>query len=238
MGITAGIDDLKSTIGRRGGLARSNRYVVYFSHPRMKGSLLGGILPTTGFEISGVLGNIARSAFSGGNISLGGFISDPRDLSMLCETAEIPGKTIGTQERITDLKPIKVPYTYAVGDASFSFICTNDFYPYKYFQTWMDSIIQKEPYYVRYKSEYTTDITVQQMGNTDFIPVHGVRLVNAYPIGITAVELSNNAENAATRFSVQFAYDYYETEGLIEGAIGSIGRGIATNIAQKIGKLF
>ena len=185
-----------------------------------------------------MIGNIARSAFSGGGISLGGFISDPRDLSMLIDTAEIPGASIATQERYVDLKPVKMPYSFTHGDASFSFICTNDYYPYKYFSTWMDSILEKEPYFVRYKEEYTTDIIVQQMGNTDFIPVHGVKLVRAVPIGITAVELSNSSENTATRFSVQFAYDYYEPEGLIEGAIGAIGRTIAGNLAQNIGKLF
>ena len=237
MALSAGIDDLKASIGRRGGLARDNRFVVYFAHPGKKGGLLGGLLPTTGFEISGVIGNIARSAFSGGGINLGGFISDPRDLSMLIETAQIPGKTISTVERYTDMKAKKVPYAFINDDASFSFICTNDYYPYKYFSTWMDSVIQKEPYRVRYKEEYTTDITIQQMGNTDFIPVHGVRLVNAYPIGITEVNLGN-AENSISKFTVQMAYDYHETEGLIEGAIGAIGRTVAGNIAQKIGKIF
>jgi len=31
--LPVGIDTLKSTIGRRGGVARSNRFAIYITHP-------------------------------------------------------------------------------------------------------------------------------------------------------------------------------------------------------------
>lgn len=235
MALTASIDDLKSSIGRRGGLARANKFIVYFSHPSKKGSLLGG-LPTTGFEIQGIAGNIARGLVNGGGVNFNAFLSDPRDLAFLCETTNIPGRSISTQERYTDMKGIKMPYGFLNEDASFTFLCTNDYYPYKYFATWMDSIIKKdnEALSVAYKKEYACDITIVQLGNTELVPVHSVKLINAYPIGISAVELSSASENGLSRVTVQLAYDYQETEGFIEGLVNAA----ANTLISNIGKIF
>lgn len=235
MGLSASINDLKSTIGRRGGAARSNRFTVYFSHPLKKGGLLGG-LPTTGFEIGGFVGNRARGLVNGSPVTLGGFISDPRDMALLCESTAIPGKSIMTQERYVDMRGVKRPYGFLQDEASFTFICTNDYYPYKYFESWMDQVITNKDgtFNVGYKKEYTTNVSIVQLGNTDFIPVHGIKLLNAYPIGITAVDLSNANENTVTRVTVSLAYEYYVAEGLVEGILNSA----ASTLVSNIGKLF
>ena len=234
MALSATIDDLKATIGRRGGVARSNRYVVYFNHPANRGTgILGQFIPSNGQEIIGAIGGAVQTALGGGNVSLGSFISDPRDLTMLCESTAIPGRSITTQEHYTDMKPIKRPYSFVNEDASFTFLLTQDYYCYKYFHSWMDMIIvnQSDDHrHIAYKGDFTTDVTIQQVSNTDMVPIQSITLRNAFPMGISQVDLSNTNENAPARVTVQMAYDYYDNGGFIEGLTSGGAAGFASRL--------
>lgn len=232
MALSASIDDLKATIGNRGGIARSNRYVIYFNHPA-RGGVISQFIPTTGAEIVGAIGNIAQTTLNGGNLSLSAFISDPRDLSLLCESAAIPGRSITTQEHYTDMKPIKRPYSFLMEDAEFQFLLTQDYYVYKYFHSWMDLIIRDTGdghRQIGYKREFTTNVTIQQVHGVDMVPIQSVTLHNAFPLTVSQVQLSNNNANEPSRISVQMAYDYYETSGFIEGAVAGGAAGVASRL--------
>lgn len=233
MGINATIDEIKSSVGRRGGLARSNRFAVYMAHPSKKGGLLNT-------DLSGIVGNFATSALSGGSISLGSFLSDPRDMAFFCESVSLPAQTVATNEFYTDLKAEKRPYAVIQDQVDFTFILTNDYYAYKYMKSWLDTVIPKveDNYRVSYKDQYATDITIQQLGNSDIVPVYGVKLINAFPVSISAVELNNSADNTVTRVTVSIAYDYMEEAGLIDGAIQALKTGVAGKLVGNVGKLF
>ena len=47
----------------------------------------------------------------------------------------------------------------------------------------------------------------------DNIPVYGVKLEKAYPVGVNAIDLSNESENEIAKLTVSFAYDKYVVEG-------------------------
>ena len=134
MALPAGIDALKSTIGRRGGLAKANRFALYISHPGKKPSIFNT-------DVEGILGNAARTLISGGSLSLSSFIEDPRDMYLLCESVTIPGRQIATQEHYTDMKAVKKPYAYMNEDVSLAFHLTNDMYIWNYFNSWQQAII-------------------------------------------------------------------------------------------------
>lgn len=229
MALTSTIDDLKATIGNRGGMAKANRFIVMINHPAKGGSVLSQFLPTTGTEITGVISNLAQTALGNGSVGLGAFISDPRDLSLLCESAQLPAKSITTQEYYTDMKAIKKPYAYINETVSLTFLITKDYYPYKYFQSWMDMILPNRNS-VAYKAEYTTDMTIQQVDDVDVVPLHSVKLRNAYPVAISAVELSNTSESTVSRVTVEFAYDFFETESFVEGLTSGGAAGMASRL--------
>lgn len=95
MSLPGNIDDLKATIGKRGGVARANRFAIYITHPKMKGSMGVGLLNT---DIGGLISNAAGSYLSGGTMDPMAFINDPRDMFLLCESVQLPGKRIATME--------------------------------------------------------------------------------------------------------------------------------------------
>lgn len=250
MTLPVSIDTLKSTISRRGGVARNNRFAVYLSHPGGKSSLLNT-------DIQSMAGNAARTTIAAGqtiglntnNVSktaldfLKGGFNDPRDMFILCDSVNLPGRQITTSE-IADGSMIthKMPYSFVTDDVSMTYTVTNDYYAVKFWKSWMDMIVpqnaQKDQagYKINYKSNYTTDIIIQQMGLTDFIPVYTVKLNNAYPITIAPIELSNQNDNAMVQVQVTLTYENWYELDLIEAAreLGNIAVDIGSQTATAV----
>jgi len=225
MSIPVGIDTLKSTIGKRGGLARANRFAIYITHPKMKGSMGTGLLNT---DIGGLISNAAGSYLSGGSkMDPMAFVNDPRDMFLLCESVQLPGKRIATMESFVTHKAIKKPYSYMVDEVTFSFILTNDYYARKYFDQWQQMVIDQESLKVNYKNDYVTDVTLQQLTpSNDIVPAYSIKLKNAFPIAVNAIELSNAAENSLLLCSVTLSFDDWQEQSLLDGFADLFGKGL------------
>ena len=216
----ASIDKLKSTITSRGGMARKNRYNVFFTPPTM--SLLN-------INPQAILSNV----LSGQGVSVGTLINDPRDISLLCDSVQLPSRTVSTMEYQDQFQVIKMPYTFADGEVSIGFLLTKDYYIKNLFDNWMDSIINAPdeegnsvPYQLGYKTDYSTDIIIQQLDEQD-VPVYGVKLINAFPTSIGQIDLGNANENEFSKVEVTFGYDKYEVEGPLSSTISQLTSGLS-----------
>jgi hypothetical protein len=202
------IDNLKSTIAKKGGLAMQNRFQIFFTPPTAN-----SIKALLNSDAKDLVGAIAKNAISGG--SLKNMIPDPRDISILCESVQFPGRQITTMDYIADRQGVKVPYGVINEDVTMSFLLTNDYYMKNMFDAWLSGIVDVENYRVGYKKDFTTDIVIQQL-NSKNIPVYGVRLENAFPITVSAVSLDNNSENSVQKMSVTLSYDNYVPEDIVD----------------------
>ena len=219
MSLPAGIDTLKSTIGRRGGLAKANRFALYITHPGKKPSIFNT-------DIEGIVGNAARTLISGGSLSLSSFVEDPRDMYLLCESVSIPGRQIATQEHFTDSKAVKKPYAYMNEDVNMVFHLTNDMYIWNYFHSWQQAIISSNGNRgVAFLDDISTDIIIQVMGNTDYIPVKTIRLKGAFPTTLGSIELSNASDNQTIRVNITMSYEDWEEVSTLDGFSELAGRG-------------
>lgn len=236
MALPAGIDNLKASISRRGGMAKANRFAVYISHPTKKVDLINT-------DLNSLLGNAASRLIQGQSPNLGSFFEDPRDVFLFCESAVLPGRQIATNDFYTGMKGVKKPYAYINDDVTLTFNLTNDYYMRDYFKTWIDEVI---PYSngerkINYKNRYCTDLIIQQMGSNDWVPAKSVVLKNAYPITMSSINLSNTAENAISQVTITFAYDDWEDQGVVTGASQGILTGLdavtnSINTVRNIGK--
>jgi hypothetical protein len=134
-----------------------------------------------------------------------------RYLALQCEAAELPGKTILTQDAKVYGPGFKVPYQTQYGDTTLTFLCTNEFNERKLFDRWMEAIMPTDTNNLRFpkgeKSRYLTNIKIIQYD--DFIKrIFAVELIDAFPIGI-APQALNWSEDNFHRLSVQFAYQRY-----------------------------
>ena len=206
------IDNLKSTISKRGGLAKTNRFQIFFTPPQ------GKLLST-----QGLVGAIT----SGGGLK--SMVNDPRDISLLCETVTIPGRQIATLDYQADKQAVKIPYSFINEDVTCSFLLTNDYYMKTMFDDWLEQVFNSESYRAKFKKDFTSDVVIQQLNQED-VPVYGVRLENAFPTTVAGITLDNNSESAVQKMTVTFSYDNYVPEGPLSStlsgfrsALGALG---------------
>ena len=202
------IDDFKSVISRRSGLAPANRFAIFMSPPSQ--TLLNLDLQ-----------NIASNLLSG-NFGPSQLVNDPRDIAILCESCSLPGRQIQTldHQNRNYRQSVKEPQGYFNEDVSFVLHLTNDYHMKKVFDRWLDLIINPETYQVAYKNEFVSDVTIQQL-NQQNVPVYGVKLKNAFPVTMNAIEL-NNSSTETQKLNVTLTYEDYETEGSIASSIGGV----------------
>ena len=213
-----------SNVVQHGGLARTNRFRVIMNLPPgvtkfIDKSTFDSFMESVDSTVGGAI-NTATSVLSK---LLGGQDGPPvprndssasRYLSLQCETTELPGRSVLTQE-IDIYGPVyKRPYKAAYGEIPFTFVCTNDFYEKKLFDVWMESMVPTDTHNVRYaKSEsnqrqYTSDVVIVQYD--DFIKqIYAVKLIDAFPVSVSPMGL-NWSDDGFHRLSVQFAYTKYE----------------------------
>jgi len=203
-----GIEDIKSTIGKRGGLAKGNRFAIFMNPPAQ--TLLNLDLQR------------AAASLLSGTFSLGGLVNDPRDISILCESCSIPGRQIQTSEKphLDFRQTIKYPTGYFNEDVTFSFLLTGDYYMRKIFDKWQGSIINNESYLLNYRNEYVTDVVIQQY-NEQNVPIYGVRLKNAFPTTVQNIEL-NQGSGEVQKLSVTMTYEDFEPEGALTSLVSGV----------------
>ncbi len=201
------IDDMKSLISKKGGLARTNRFQVIFTPPSV--SLLN-LNPEV------LVGSLVSGSFKVKNL-----INDPRDISLLCVSAQLPGRQITTADYIAEKQAVPQVQSIIDEDVTLKFMLTNDYYMKIMFDNWVNSIVDLDKYRVGYKKDFAVDVVIQQLNDKN-IPVYGVRLENAFPTTVAAIELDNSSENSIQELSVTFSYDKYEPEGPVSSTLSAL----------------
>lgn len=168
------INDLKTTVSSKGGLARPNHFSVVFTFPN-------------------------------------GVSYDSRELTILCESASLPGRNINTTEFQSTRQALKMPYGFINEDVNFTFLVTQDFGIKKAFDQWLESIIDAENYRLKYKDDYAREVTINQLDKNDKV-LYAVKLQRAFPINVNTIELSNATENDYQRVTVAMTYENYIVE--------------------------
>ena len=216
------IDNLKATIAKKGGVAMQNRFQVFFTPPTAN-----SVKSLINSDPKVLVGDIAKNAISGGSIR--NMIPDPRDISILCESVNLPGRQITTIDYTAEKQAIKIPYGAINEDVTMSFILTNDYFMKKLFDSWQSGVFDMQRYRAGYKKDFTTDIIIQQL-NQQNIPVYGVKLENAFPVTVSSINMDNNSENTIQKMSVTLSYDNYVPEDIVDTAIST-----ATTVGAALG---
>lgn len=217
-----------ANINAKAGLARTNRFEVMIPIPTYLNRFvsMGQLddlfnLPNSIF--TSVVRGLNGEAETQNNPSLS------RYLALQCESAELPGKTLLTNDVRVYGPGFKVPYQTQYEEINLTFICTNEFYERKLFDRWLECIMPTDTNNLRFpkndESRYMTNIKIIQYD--DFIKkIYSIELVDAFPVGI-APQTLNWADDGFHRVSVRFAYQKYKT--IYEGNY---------DLAQAAGALF
>lgn len=212
------VDELKALANTKLGFARPNRFLVTF--------------PTSFGGSGGILGSVL------GLLNIGGGGASGRELNILCSNTTLPAKVTLTSERRIGMEFQKIAYGYAVDDVSMTFYLMNDYGVKEYFDAWRNSAIPEDgsnAFTSNYKSTYAKSITIHQLrqplkgfsrqvGPVRFGlglgggSVYSVELLDAFPVGTSAIEL-NNELDGLVQLTVTFAYTNWRRATNTQGFI-------------------
>lgn len=196
MSLPSSIDDFKSLISRRAGMARTNRFVIFMNPPiALKGNNSAGGMD---YYKNPKKSEIPNNSY---------------DIAMLCESCTFPGKSIATLDYKLLRQSIKIPNGYINEDIAFVFHLTGDYYMKGVFDRWIGMIVDVPRYRANYVTDYVTDVTIQQLDAMNK-PIYSVKLIAAYPVSMTAIALDNTADNQTQRVTVTLTFEDYIVEDL------------------------
>jgi hypothetical protein len=209
-----------SNIRGKDGLAKPSRFEIILPIPPYIGQFVGSSIiekilnfPNSIFsDVSDAIGSAFGRNGQADEYSKTSNSSLSRYLALQCESAELPGRTLATQDVKIYGPTFKVPYQTQYGDMSFTFLCTNDFFERKLFDRWIEAIHPSDTNNLRYakgnSTRYLTNIKIIQYD--EFIKqIYAVELIDAFPIGIAPQSLSWSEENFH-RLQISFAYQKYK----------------------------
>jgi len=127
-------------------------------------------------------------------------------LSLVCEQAELPGKTILTVEDKLYGPVRKIGYGQMFIDTTMTFICTaNGWNEKEFFDDWQNEIVDPDMYDASYYEDYITDIQLQTFTEANK-PSYKIIFMEAFPLNVGAINLGWSQNNEYARLSVTFAY--------------------------------
>ena len=147
---------------------------------------------------------------------LPGGIAMRKRLTMLCDTATLPTKSLATFEK-SIYGPVKaMPYRMTFTEASMSFIMTDSMGEKHYFDAWQNMIVDQKTGNVGFFNDYICDITISKFGRAanDFgdKPTYEVTLFDAWPSIVSEVQLSHSGGTEAMKLPVTFQFRKWESD--------------------------
>jgi hypothetical protein len=144
-------------------------------------------------------------------------LSGPLDnIEFRCERAEIPGKTIATIDDTSSGPSLKLPYDVTYSDIQLTFICSEDMFERRLFESWMEEIVASPSKdhglggLVRFYDDFASgaDISITQVDSAGQ-PILKYRLYDVFPIALSPMTLAWEESNTYQRFTVTMSYRYH-----------------------------
>ena len=188
--MTFSVDTFRAKLESGGGPAYGDRYHVTFTAP------------------TGVAAE-AASYLSDENVS-----SVTSRLSWLCDTINIPSRSLTTTEFRTYGLPVKRPYGSVYTESQMEFLCTRNMGEKKFFDAWLNYIFNNRTYDMAYYDNYRTDIDIYHFdrsvstANDLSKSTYHIKLLEAYPTLVGEVSMNHTATEVL-KIPITFTYKKY-----------------------------
>ena len=154
--------------------------------------------------------DIFRNSMSGNTVNpVPNTVGNSQDISLNCEIVSIPGFNLLTGERRYYGPTVKIPYLNSYSDMTMSFYCSEDHRERLYFEDWLNSIIDPITRDLKFYDSYACNIIVTNYDNSNRVSL-SCKLLKAYPIAVTPIDLGYSNTQSIEKIMVNFAYLRYE----------------------------
>ena len=221
------LNDILSSYHNNNGYAQPNRFDVVITPPAKVG---GG-------------GN--ENVFSGMDRK-----SDIRDISMRCESVQLPGRNLSTSADSNIYGPtrdIVEGVTYAE-DLTMVFQASSGLDERVFFENWQRQAFDEKTWNIGYYNDYIGNIDIFLLDKQNQRR-YGLRIHEAFPKTITATDLNSGTNNEIVKISVGFSFRYWtplniNQQGpnifnkILETVVNSAERNLIRNQPRILNKLF
>lgn len=135
--------------------------------------------------------------------------SSSQTVSMLCNSATLPGHNIMTTELRIFGEASERPHGINYTPVSLSFIVDNDFTASRYFNNWSNAVFDRESRELGYYDSYTRDVEIVVL-NKEGSEIERVKLYEAYPKSVDSLPL-DYSNNQVLQLNVQLVYKWWES---------------------------
>jgi len=183
------IKAIKSVLNQSAGPAQPCHYVC-------------NIIPPAAMFTKGALGLIGGA--------LAGYAA--RQISILAESASLPGRQLMTTPHKLFGTKREMPVGVVYAPLNINFICTNSMIERTFFDVWHQFIISPTSQYMEYYQDYVGQIIIQKIGNDEAAQslvgqvLATYFLEEVYPKSISEQELSYSGGDEYLKLSVEFEY--------------------------------
>ena len=135
-------------------------------------------------------------------------------LSWLCDTINIPSRSLTTTEFRTYGLPVKRPYGSVYTESQMEFLCTRNMGEKKFFDAWLNYIFNNRTYDMAYYDNYVTDIDIYHFdrsvstANDLSKSTYHIKLEEAYPTLVGEISMNHTATEVL-KLPITFTYKKY-----------------------------
>ena len=223
------LNDILSAFRSNEGYAHPNRYEVIISPPAGGGQSFSNIANLKKGEVRDF---------------------DVRDISLRCDSVSIPGRNLTTATDTNIYGPTREVVegiTYAE-DITLSFKSNSDLTERVFFESWQEQAFNDQTWNIGYYNDYVGIIDIYLLDREDKRR-YGIRLWEAFPKTINAIELGNDQTNSIIKTDVSIAFRYWDTLDIerqqpnvlgriTETVLDTVERNINRNIPSSVRRLF
>ena len=162
---------------------------------------------------------VVRIAPQGEFLLKSGYSDFMRQLSYLCEVAEMPGRSFMNMDNRYYGPNFKIPYQSVYEDMTLTFLCRQKSFERQFFDDWMEIINPTNLWDFNYRDQYTSEINVYQLADYGAsaeadapAAMYQWTLHQAYPI-VVAPQPVTWADDNFQRISVSFTYSHWSRKG-------------------------
>ena len=124
-----------------------------------------------------------------------------------CFQAQLPGNTIATTDKDDGFR--SVAYKKVFADVILGFYCSSDLKELKFFQQWIDIIVDKNTNQFNVPEKYIAPMTITQC-NRQWAKVAEWKISDAYPKQVDAIQLDYGTNNTVMTCNVTMTYRHYD----------------------------